>query len=216
MMTFDIKHQDEYSRGQLLLRAFFGVFYIMIPHGILIVLLSIGLLFVKFLTFWIILFTGKWNKGFFDYHVKMMRYQLRVQARLMNLADGYPEFGLNGTDTHTSFDITYQEDVSRGSMLLRAFFGMFYVGIPHGFILMFRMIGVFFCNFIGFWAILFTANYPKGMFDFVVKTYRWNYRVSAYLSYLTHTYPPFSGDVQPGENLDLVDATVANDEILDA
>lgn len=216
MMTFDIKHQESYSRGELLLRSFFGFFYILIPHGILIYILMIGLMFVKFVTFWTILFTGKFSKGMFDYNVKMNRYMLRLQARLLNLSDGYPAFGLNGTDTQTTFDVKYQEDVSRGSMLVRAFFGMFYVGIPHMFILMFRMIGVYFCSFIGFWSILFTGNYPKGMFDFVVKTFRWQARVNLYLGYMIHEYPKFTGEVLPGENEGAGAVAESDPEILDA
>jgi hypothetical protein len=216
MMTYEIKHQESYSRGELLLRAFFGFLYILIPHGILLLFLMIGLMFIKIATFWIILFTGKWNRGMFDYNVKMIRYQIRVQARLMNLADGYPAFGLNGTDTQTNFDVRFQEDVDRGSMLLRCFFGGLYVGIPHGICLMFMMIGVMFCNFLSFWIILFTGKFPKGMFDFIVKTYRWNTRVATYLGYMTHTYPPFSGEVQAGENEGADDVVSDNDEVLDA
>lgn len=216
MMTFDVKYQDEYSRGELLLRTFFGFLYILIPHGIVLFFLSIGWMFIRFLTFWVILFTGKWNKSFFDYSVKMMRYQLRIQSRFMNLADGYPAFGLNGTDTQTTFDVKYQEEVSRGSMLVRAFFGMFYVMIPHGIALMFMMFGVQICTFIAFWAILFTGKYPQGMFNFVVKTLRWSNRVNCYMGYLTHTYPAFSGDIQPGENEGAGNEMMSDDEILDA
>lgn len=214
-MTFDIKYQESYSRGELLLRTFLGIFYIMIPHGIVLWFLTIGLMFVSFFSFLILLFTGKWNKGMWDYVVKYNRYSLRVNARMMNLADGYPAFGLNGTDTQTTYDVKYQEEVSRVSVLIRIFFGLFYVMIPHGFALMFMMIGVLFCNFIGFWAILFTGSYPKGMFDFVVKTFRWQQRVNNYMSFLTHDYPKFTGEVLPGENEDVDDEVGDSEEILD-
>lgn len=41
-------------------------------------------------------------------------------------------------------------------------------------------------------AVLFTAKYPKGMFDIVVGVQRWHARVGAYLIGLTDKYPPFS------------------------
>lgn len=214
MMKFNVVYQESYSRGELLLRFLFGFIYIMIPHGIVQMVLSIGLVFIRIFTFWTILFTGKFPKSWFEYNVKMMRYQLRVSARNMNLADGYPAFGLNGTDTQTTFDVTYQEEVSRGSMLLRAIFGIYMI-IPHAFVLLFRMIGVLFCNLIAFWAILFTGSYPKGMFDFVVKTLRWQARIGCYLAYLTHVYPPFTGEVLPGEETAGGSAS-KNDNILDA
>jgi hypothetical protein len=46
---------------------------------------------------------------------------------------------------------------------------------------------------IAFFAILFTGKFPRGMFDFIVGTSRWNYRVSSYaFLLLTDEYPPFS------------------------
>lgn len=214
MMKFNIVRQDSYSRGELLLRAFFGIFYIALPHGIVSLFLAIGLMFIRMLTFWVILFTGKFPKSWFEYNVKFMRYQIRVAARNSNMADGYPAFGLNGTDTQTYFDVTYQEEVSRGSMLLRAFFGPLMV-FPHMFILVFRMIGVAFIQMIIFWVILFTGNYPQGMFDFVLETNRWQHRVACYLAYLTHTYPPFTGKVLPGEETPEM-GKKSSDDVLDA
>ena len=214
MMKFNVVHQESYSRGELLLRFFFGFIYIMIPHGIVQAVLGIGLVFIRIITFWTIMFTGKFPRNWFDYNVRLMRYQLRVSARNMNLADGYPAFGLSGTDTQTTFDVTYQEEVSRGSVLLRALFGVYMI-IPHAFVLIFRLIGVMFCNLLGFWAILLTGKYPKGMFDFVVATFRWNARIGCYLAYLTHTYPPFTGEVLPGEET-AGGSKASNDSLLDA
>ncbi len=48
-------------------------------------------------------------------------------------------------------------------------------------------------TFIAFWVILFTGQYPRGLFDFAVGFYRWQLRVTAYLGLLRDEYPPFSG-----------------------
>jgi len=85
------------------------------------------------------------------------------------------------------------EKLSRGLLILRLLFGGIYVGIPHYFLLFFRLIAAMVVQFIAFWAVLFTGKYPKGMFEFVFGTYRWAMNVSAYLSFLTDVYPPFSG-----------------------
>lgn len=92
------------------------------------------------------------------------------------------------------FSVDYPETLSRGTLLLRTFFGFIYVLIPHGFLLFFMGIGLAFCQFIAWWAILFTGKYPRGMFDFVVRTQRWYLRVMAYMSNMTDVYPPFNGD----------------------
>jgi hypothetical protein len=212
-MKFFIRHQESYSRGELLLRAFFGIFYIQIPHMIVQLFLSIGLMFINIFRFWIILFTGKWPKGMFDYAVKMQRYQLRVQARTLNLVDGYPAFGLNGTDNNTDFDIAYQESYSRASLLIRAFFGPIMV-FPHLFVILFRLLGMMFILGITWLIVLITGKYPKGIHDFVVGTFRIQARVACYLYYLTPNYPSFSGDVQPDEQ-GSEGSSVSNPNLLD-
>ena len=89
--------------------------------------------------------------------------------------------------------IEYPEKLSRGWLLMKVFLGWAYVGIPHGIVLWLYGIAVGVVSFIAFWVILFTAKYPRGMFDFVVGYMRWTWRVNAYLSLLRDEYPPFSG-----------------------
>lgn len=90
-----------------------------------------------------------------------------------------------------TYDVEYPENLSRGKLLLKVFFGWLYVWIPHYFILYFLSLVVGIVMFIAFWAILFTGKYPRGMFDFVVGVNRWSLRVSAYLGMMTDQYPPF-------------------------
>lgn len=193
MMTLELKFQERYSRGELLLRSFFGFFYIVLPHAFLLAFIGIASAVLNFLAFWVILFTGRYPQSWFEFQVKYMRWNLRVNARIYNIADGYPSFGLNATDDHVVFDVTYPEHISRGSVLLRGLFGWLYVLLPHGFILGILAFAVMVVNFIAWWAVLFTGEYPKSMFDFVVSYLRWNQRVTLYMAYMTQEYPPFSG-----------------------
>jgi hypothetical protein len=43
-------------------------------------------------------------------------------------------------------------------------------------------------------ALLFTARYPRGIFDLVVGLDRWVYRVVVYVALLRDEYPPFRLD----------------------
>jgi len=90
--------------------------------------------------------------------------------------------------------IEYPERLSRGWVVLKALFGWLYVGIPHGIILWLYGIAVSIVTFIAFWVILFTAKFPKGMFDFVVGYERWTLNVTTYLGLMQDKYPPFSGE----------------------
>jgi hypothetical protein len=93
-----------------------------------------------------------------------------------------------------TFRVEYPEKLSRGWVVLKMLFGSIYVGIPHGIILALYGIAVTVVVFIAFFVILFTAKYPRGMFDFVVEYQRWTNNVFAYWTgLLRDEYPPFSG-----------------------
>jgi hypothetical protein len=61
-----------------------------------------------------------------------------------------------------------------------------------GGLLFFLNIALVVAVIIAWFAILFTAHYPRGLFDFVEGVIRWNNRVLAYAFVLvTDRYPPF-------------------------
>ena len=66
------------------------------------------------------------------------------------------------------------------------------LAIPHWIILLFLAIGAFVVWFIAWWAVLFTARYPRWMFSYITGVMRWQWRVSFYAGVLgTDRYPPF-------------------------
>ncbi len=192
-MTLTIKHQESYSRGELLLRTLFGWAYIVIPHTFLLCFISIGTSFLGFLAFWVILFTGEYPQSWFEFQVKAMNWSLRYSASVLNLVDGYPAFGLSGEHEGVKLEVPYPAGVTRGSLLVRTLFGAIYVGIPHMFLLSFRLFASSFLNLIAWWAVLFTGSYPESWHKFNVGTLRWGLRVSLYMNYMHKDYPQFSG-----------------------
>ncbi len=66
--------------------------------------------------------------------------------------------------------------------------------IPHAIVLIFLWIAFFVLTIVAFFAILFTARYPQGIFDFNVGVLRWTWRVGfySYNALATDRYPPFS------------------------
>jgi len=50
----------------------------------------------------------------------------------------------------------------------------------------------FITTIIAWFAILFTGEYPAGLYRFGVGVFRWSTRVEAYMFLLRDEYPPFS------------------------
>ena len=195
-MRIDIQYQDYYSRGELLLRSIFGIFYIYIPHYFCLFFLTIWGVILQFLSFWVILFTGRFPESWFEYQLRLRNWSFRVQARAFNMADDYPAFGLASSDEKTTYEVRYNEYPDRLSVLLRALFGWIYVYIPHGIILVVLAFVAQILLFLSWWAVLFTGRYPESFFDFNLKFLRWSSRVDLYMSYMTDRYPPFSLDAE--------------------
>src|SRR5258705_6604846 len=68
------------------------------------------------------------------------------------------------------------------------------LAIPHYIVLVFLWLAFFVVSVLAFFAILFTARYPRGLFDFNVGVVRWTWRVGVYTLHSdgTHRFPPFS------------------------
>jgi Domain of unknown function (DUF4389)/Protein of unknown function (DUF2510) len=64
--------------------------------------------------------------------------------------------------------------------------------LPHLIVLFFLGIAAFVLWLVVQWVILFTAGFPRGMFEFVAGFLRWQTRVSAYALGLSDRYPPFT------------------------
>ena len=84
-------------------------------------------------------------------------------------------------------EIAYPSELNRWLPLVKWF-----LAIPHYIALFFVGIGAVFVAVFAFFAVLFTARYPRGAFDYMVGTVRWGYRVAAYLHLMTDAYPPFT------------------------
>ncbi len=90
-------------------------------------------------------------------------------------------------DYPARLEISYPSELNRWLPLVK-----WLLAIPHYVVLFFLSIGAFFVLVFAFFAVLFTARFPRGAFDYVVGTARWAYRVAAYVHLMTDAYPPFS------------------------
>jgi hypothetical protein len=139
-------------------------------------------------TLLMILFRQRYPRWWFDFARELYRFSTRVGAYAALLTDRYPS---TEEEQAVHLELDYPDahgDLNRWLPLVK-----WLLAIPHYFVLFFLWIAAFFSVVIAWFAILFTAKYPRGLFDFVVGVIRWSLRVQAYATLLlTDKYPPFS------------------------
>ncbi len=89
---FTAEYPENLSRGKVVLKALLGWLYAGIPHGVVLYFYGIAVSVVTFIAFWIILFTGKYPRGLYDFVVGYIRWSQRVTTYLYLMRDEYPPF----------------------------------------------------------------------------------------------------------------------------
>jgi hypothetical protein len=171
---------------------------LLIPHYIVLGFLGIAAAFCWVISFFAILFTGKYPRWAFDFNVGMLRWGWRVSFYGYNAlgTDKYPPFSLQ-PDANYPADITvaYPEKLSNGLVLVK-----WLLAIPQLIIVCIfqggqRWIGIGpLLALISAVIVLFTGKYPADMFKFIIGMNRWSNRVCAYVMLMRDEYPPFRLD----------------------
>ncbi|HEY6737350.1 MAG TPA: DUF4389 domain-containing protein, partial [Actinopolymorphaceae bacterium] len=188
---------------------------LLIPHYIVLFFLWIAFVVLTIIAFFAILFTARYPRAIFDFNVGVMRWTWRVNYYSYSAlgTDRYPPFELaEDPDYPAHLEIEYPERLSRGLVLVK----WWLLAIPH-----YLIVGAFSGG--GNWvqydyggdvswrtggfgltgllvlftaiALLFTAVYPRGIYDFLLGIARWVIRVGAYAALMTDRYPPFRLDM---------------------
>ena len=121
-----------------------------------------------------------------QYTTFYLRWRVRALAYLMLLEDRYPPFGDAAYPASLAF-----VDAERVRNRLTVGFRLILI-IPHMIVVGLLSIAWWVTSCVAWFAILFTGNYPQGLYDFGVGVLRWFIRVEAYLLLLVDEYPPFS------------------------
>jgi hypothetical protein len=164
-----------------------------IPHAIILYALQI-LSRAVYLIYWVMfVFTGRLHSGLYGVMGMYERYNARAGGFLVGFSESYPpfEFGTATQDNGAYPPIrltlpAVPESVRRSSALnvLKA--------IPHYVVLMVYFLGAAVVAVIGWFAVLFTGAWPKGMRDFLVRVSNYWYRVWTYVTMIENDYPKFS------------------------
>ncbi len=149
-------------------------------------LLGAAAIFCAVVSWFTILFTGNHIAGIRQFTLFYMRWRVRALSYVMLLEDAYPPFG----DGPYPASIEIADPASARDLLsigLRIVFA-----IPHFIALFFVLLAWCVTTVIAWFAILFTAAYPQGLYEFGVGALRWRLRLEGYLLLMVDEYPPFS------------------------
>jgi hypothetical protein len=186
-LNIDVTGPSEVPRWRPLIN-----WLLVIPQHIWLVILSIGVMVLAILSWFVILFTGKQPESWGDFMVGVLRYQWRVFAYLYAWTEEYPSFSppagypdpgdypavLNTVPDSERNRLTV---AFRIIMVIPQYIVLYIVGIGAGIVLL-----------VAWFAVLFTGRWPEGMRRFCIGYYRWLIRFQAYYFLITDIYPPFS------------------------
>jgi hypothetical protein len=184
---------------------------LLIPHFFVLIFLWIAAFFLTVVAGFAILFTGRYPRVIFDFNLGVLRWNWRVGFYSYSAlgTDRYPPFTLDRVpDYPARFEVAYPEHLSRGLVLVK----WWLLAIPHYVVVSILVFG-WDSGSVGHGArwvasagltdvlllvaavvLLFTARYPRGIFDLVMGCNRWAARVAAYAFLMRDEYPPFRLD----------------------
>lgn len=104
------------------------------------------------------------------------------------------------SDNPRPYPLDIRGDYPEGDLSRALWLVKWLLAIPHIIILVFLFIAAIVVWVVAFFAVLITARYPRGLFDFTVGVMRWGWRVGfyAFSPVATDRYPPFS--LQPDDD----------------
>src|SRR3989440_1760598 len=115
-----------------------------------------GILFLPIVL--MIVFRQKYPRWWFDWNLQLLRFSNRVTAYVALLDDRYPSTDEEQA-VHLDFPYPDAKQLNRWLPLVK-----WLLAIPHYVVLLFLWIGALFAIVFAWFAILFTASYPKGLF----------------------------------------------------
>jgi hypothetical protein len=181
-VTFEVEYPERMSRWLIFIK-----WLLVFPHFLILGVFGYLVELTTFISWFAILFTGRYPKALFDLAVVYFRWSARATAYVALLRDDYPPFGGGSPEYPVRVEIEYPEKLSRLLIFVK-----WLLAIPHFIILALLGIVGFAVYVIAWFAILFTGRFPRSMFDFLVGIGRWYLRVYAYIWLMRDEYPPFS------------------------
>jgi len=177
--------------------------FLLIPHFLILIFLWVAFILTTIAAFFVILFTGRYPRGIFDFNLGVLRWTWRVAFYSYSAlaTDRYPPFSrAEEPDYPARLYIDYPEWQRKGLPLI----GWWLLGLPQ-----YGIAAVVAGGGIGWEGgpgvvgtlmvvvavlLLFKNHYRQDVFDVAMGFNRWAMRVCVYGVLMTPVYPPFRFD----------------------
>jgi hypothetical protein len=159
-----------------------------IPQFIVLSFVGIAAWFMFIYAWLSVLITERYPRNAYDFLVGTARWATRVSAYISFIAEEYPPYSM---DEIPSYPARFEPPPFPGEQMPRAAALQPLTGIPAWiFAAIVGYIGELVAFVAGF-MIIFTDEYPRGMYDLVVGALRTQARALVYVAMMTDQYPPF-------------------------
>jgi len=97
---YPVRVDSEYIERPSRMLALLGIFYapkllLLVPHSIALYFLSLIRFIIVWFAYWVVLITGRYPRGIFDFVVGATRWETRVNLWFFGIVDRYPPFSLD-------------------------------------------------------------------------------------------------------------------------
>lgn len=181
-LTFVVDQPEKRSR----LTTFFRLI-LAIPWLIALYVLEIVVGIVVIIAWFVLLFTGRWPEGLYNFTVGVLRFYARTIGYLVLLSDGFPPFGLG--DDNYAIRLIADPPLDQYSRV-KVFFRIIYI-IPAVILVYVLQIAAELCAIASWVVIVITGKQPDGLQNALRFCISYIVRAYGLVFLVTETYPSF-------------------------
>ncbi len=193
MINFSIDYSLKFSRTGAIFRLICLYPIVLIPHFIVLLIYSVLSAILSFFNWIIIAFSGLHEEDFTAIQENTIRYMLSLSACSIDAVEEMPKFaGRKDIDYPLQYDATYPIRYSRIIAVLRiSMIGIILAALPHLILITILSIGCVIIYLIGLLSIIVRRKWPKVLFDFIVRYYRYYAGILSFITGVVDRYPSF-------------------------
>jgi hypothetical protein len=190
---YPVQYEADYVEKRSRVTTFFR-WITVIPAAIVTYLYGIAAGIVVFISWFALLFTGRYPEGMYNFVAGFVRNQTRVYSYAYLLTDAYPPF--NGQE-EPGYPVRVhiappKESYSRLKVLFRI---ILLIPVAIIWYVYNIMLGVgALCSWV---VIIFTGKQPEGLQNFINMAVRYHVDAAAYYHLITEDFPPITVDSRP-------------------